>query len=295
MSETLDSTDGRSVLRIERRLAHRPDAVWRAITDPERLAHWFPAPVSFDGELAPGVAVAFDMGDGPAWDGVVTAVEAPRTLAFTWGTDDLRFDLASDGDGCRLVLTHTFDDRAGAASFAAGWDRCLDALGRVAGGQPAAIEHPSAALHERYARQFGLTVGAAEETPDGWVVRFERQLTRPAGDVWSLLTGSAAEAGVAGAAPAVGDPVPPRAAAGVAPGRVTAVEPPTLLEFTWRSGEREAGRVRWELGHEGTGHGARLVVVQTGPADDDGARAAALAGWAAPIDALAAELAGTAG
>ena len=61
-------------------------------------------------------------------------------------------DLAADGDGCRLVLTHTFDDRAGAASFAAGWDRCLDALGRVAGGRPAAMEPPSAALHERYAR-----------------------------------------------------------------------------------------------------------------------------------------------
>jgi uncharacterized protein YndB with AHSA1/START domain len=294
MSETLNSTDGRSVLRIERRLHHPADAVWRAITDPERLAHWFPASVSFDGDLAPGVAVAFDMGDGPAWDGVVTAVDPLRTLAFTWGGDDLRFDLAPDGDGCRLVLTHTFDDRAGAASFAAGWDRCLAALDRVASGRAAAIEPPSAALHERYARQFGLTVGEAEDTPDGWVVRFERQLTRPAADVWALLTGGTAGTGGAAAGPAVGDPVPPRAAAGVAPGRVTAVEAPTLLEYTWRSGARAPGRVRWELGHEGTGHGARLVVVQTGPAGDDAARAAALAGWAAPIDALAAELAAAA-
>ncbi|HEX6425162.1 MAG TPA: SRPBCC family protein [Acidimicrobiales bacterium] len=284
MTETLDSTNGRSVLRIERRLDHPPARVWRAVTQPEHLAQWFPAAVSFDGRLAPGVAVAFDMGDGPVLDGVVTAVEPPRTLAFTWGDDHLRFDLAPDGDGCRLVLTHTFDDRAGAASFAAGWDRCLAALDRVAGGRVPAIESPSAALHERYARQFGLTVGEADDTPEGWAVRFERQLTRPAADVWSLLTG-------APAAPAVGGPVPPRACAGVDAGRVTAVEAPTLLEFTWRSDERDAGRVRWELGHEGTGHGARLVVVQTGLAGDDAARAAALAGWVAPIDALAAELA----
>src|SRR5690606_1891092 len=186
------------------------------------------------------------------------------TLAFTWGEDHLRFDLAPDGDGCRLLLTQTFDDHAGAASFASGWDRCLAALDPVVAGRPAATEPPSAALHERYARRFGLTEGRAEDTPEGWIVRFERQLTRPAGDVWALLTG-----GAPAGPPAVGGPAPPAAvAAGLDPGPVTAVEEPALLEFAWRAGGRDAGRVRWELGHEGTGHGARLVVVQSGPAGE---------------------------
>ncbi|HEX6417194.1 MAG TPA: hypothetical protein VFZ77_01810, partial [Acidimicrobiales bacterium] len=74
----------------------------------------------------------------------------------------------------------------------------------------------------------------------------------------------------------------------------TDVAAPTLLEFAWRAGGREAGRVRWELGHEGTGHGARLVVVQTGPAGDVAAREAALRAWVEPIEAVAARVAASA-
>lgn len=292
MKETLTTVDGRTVLRIERRLAHPPAKVWRAVTDPAHLARWFPAAVAFDGEPAVGVKVGFDMGEGLAWDGVVTHLDPPRTFAFTWGDDHLRLDLTPDGPGCRLALVHTFGDRAGAASFAAGWDRCLDALARGLDGGPADIEPPSAELHERYVRQFDLTVGEVDDGPSGWVVRTERQLTQPAATVWAVLTGSPADAtDAAASALAAGDPVPPRAVVpGVTPGRLAAVESPTLLAYTWRDGDREAGEVRWELGHEGTGHGARLVVIQTGPPDLGPARAAALAAWPPAVDALAADL-----
>ncbi|HEX6569604.1 MAG TPA: SRPBCC family protein [Acidimicrobiales bacterium] len=297
MNEMLTTADGRSVLRIERRLAHPTAKVWRAVTDPAHLARWFPAPVAFDGDLAVGVKVGFDMGDGLAWDGVVTHCDPPRTVAFTWGDDHLRLDLSPVGPSCRLVLVHTFDDRAGAASFAAGWDRCLDALGRGLDGRPAEIEPPSAELHERFVRQFDLTAATVVDGPSGWAVRTERQLTRPAATAWAVLTGAAGDAAgptaadAREAALAAGDPVPPRAvAAGLRPGRVSAVEAPILLAYQWCEGDREAGDVRWELGHEGTGHGARLVVVQTGPPELAGARAAALAAWPAAVDALAADL-----
>ena len=34
MNATLDTVDGRPVLRMERRLAHPPEKVWRAIHEP---------------------------------------------------------------------------------------------------------------------------------------------------------------------------------------------------------------------------------------------------------------------
>jgi uncharacterized protein YndB with AHSA1/START domain len=296
VNETLRTIDGRSVLRIERRLSHPPAKVWRAATEPAQLSRWFPAAVSYDGELAVGVKVGFDdgRGDGSSWDGVVTELDPPHGFGFTWEDDHIHIELSTEGDGCcLLVLTHTFGDRAGAASFASGWERCLDALDQLVDGQTPEIVPPSDELHEDYVRRFHLTDGVVEDRADGWTVRFERQLTRPAPTVWRVLTGAAPGGGDT-PGPAVGGTVPQQArAAGVTPGVMTAVEAPTLLEYAWKDGDREGGRVRWELGHEGTGHGARLVVLQTGPSDLTEARSAALAAWAAPIDALATRLLAT--
>src|SRR3712207_7693038 len=50
-------------------------------------------------------------------DGVITELEPPRVFAYSWGDDLLRWELRPAGDGCLLILTHTFDDRAGAASL----------------------------------------------------------------------------------------------------------------------------------------------------------------------------------
>ena len=69
-----------------------------------------------NGGPAPGRAVAFGFGGR----GAVTDLEPPRLFAFTWGDEHPRWELHPDGTGTRLVRVHTFDDRAGAASFAAG-------------------------------------------------------------------------------------------------------------------------------------------------------------------------------
>src|SRR5205085_289579 len=57
VNATLHTSDGRPMLRFERRLEHPPERVWRAITEPEELAHWFPAQVEID--LRPGGAMKF--------------------------------------------------------------------------------------------------------------------------------------------------------------------------------------------------------------------------------------------
>jgi hypothetical protein len=59
----------------------------------------------------------------------------------------------------------------------------------VLAGRP--VEHSSDmdAMHEHYITVLGMAEGVSEATADGWRVRCERQLTRPAETVWDLLTG----------------------------------------------------------------------------------------------------------
>ena len=71
---------------------------------------------------------------------------------------------------------------------------------------------------------------------------------------------------------------------------VTEVEDGTMLEYEWRLGGQPAGRVRVLLG-QGTGHGARLVLTQTGPADRDAERATALTAWREHVERLVGTLA----
>jgi uncharacterized protein YndB with AHSA1/START domain len=232
MSQTLSSKNGRSVLRMERRLRHSPQKVWAAMIEPDRLAEWFPSTVR--PELRVGGAVEF--GFGPS--GTVTDYRPPRLIAYTWGDDHLRWEVTPDGDGTLLRLVHTFADRPGAASFASGWHMCIAALA----GEGADADQN--ALHEQYVAEFGLDEPEVTAVDDGWRVRLERQLTRPAEEVWpDLARGWAGTAVVA--------------------------EEPEVLE------QRVAdGRVRYELG-EGTGQGARLTLTWTGP--DHAARDAAAA------------------
>jgi len=106
---------------------------------------------------------------------------------ITWDDNVLRMELEPDGDGCRLLFTQIFDDLAGAASFASGWDACLGYLeAQLAGAEPPA-PGPMDAAHEQQVAGLGLRVGTIEQTPSGWRVRVERQLVRPAEVVRPLL------------------------------------------------------------------------------------------------------------
>ena len=84
-------------LAIERiiELSVPRDRVWRAITEPEELARWFPQKAEW--ELEPGREGLF------TWDGYggfrirVEAVEAPTYLAWRWANEaDTPLDQASD-------------------------------------------------------------------------------------------------------------------------------------------------------------------------------------------------------
>jgi hypothetical protein len=122
-------------LRLERRFDQDIERVWRAITDADERGEWFP------GDLD------------------VTKSEPPSLLTGTWYGDELRFELRPDGDGCVLVFTHSFDDRAKAARDAAGWDRVFARCDALLAGTPMTEEESLEMwpmIHEHYAEQWEL-------------------------------------------------------------------------------------------------------------------------------------------
>ncbi|HSD78759.1 MAG TPA: SRPBCC family protein [Solirubrobacteraceae bacterium] len=173
---TYATIDGRPAVRFERRLPHPVDAVWRAVTDPAELEHWFPCAVTVD--LRPGGAMRFTFSADLAYDGEVVELDPPHRFAFNWGADLLRFELAADGDGTRLTLVHVLREEGAdaAAKTAAGWHLCLDAMARRLAGAPApAAGEPAPAAHA------GEPAPAAGETAPGahagpsqdWMARYD--------------------------------------------------------------------------------------------------------------------------
>ncbi|MDX3235557.1 SRPBCC family protein [Streptomyces sp. ME03-5709C] len=280
--ETLTTADGRTVLRMERRLAHPPHKVWRALTDPGHLSQWFPSDVELEPRRGGKVRFPFRHGEGETLEGEVTEWDPPHVLAYTWDDDLLRWELVPESPGTVLVLAHTFADRAGAASFAAGWDACIARVDPVLAGGPVPAPFDMKAAHERYVKQLGLDRGTAHERPVGWEVRFERQLTQPAATVWRTLLGGVA-------APEMGGPVPRGFVVGdFAAGPVSELRPREALVYPWDLHGRHQGTVRWEL-TRGTGHGARLLLTQTGAPEVPAALA--LDVWRDRVESLAAKLA----
>lgn len=127
-SGTYLEIDGRPALRFERAYVHPVERVWTLITDPDELAHWFPARVAFDA-LETGAAIRFTFDHDPTPTvGRVLAVDRPRQLGLDWEGDELWFDLEAHEGGTRLTFTTLLVARETAARNAAGWEMCLDAL-----------------------------------------------------------------------------------------------------------------------------------------------------------------------
>jgi uncharacterized protein YndB with AHSA1/START domain len=153
MNGTLETDDdGRPALRFERRLPHSVDRVWRAVTEPAELERWFVAPVPWTPELGERMEAMGQTGE-------VVELEPPHRIAWTWGDEAFSFDLAPDGDGCRLTFVHVIDDRSLGAQHAAGWEAYFKRLdAHLDGGFLDEMEAHAdiAGTHEHYAATFGL-------------------------------------------------------------------------------------------------------------------------------------------
>jgi uncharacterized protein YndB with AHSA1/START domain len=135
---------------FHRHYAKPIEKVWAAITTPERLADWL---ADAEIEMRTGGTIRFHWtGPDHRMEGRVVACEPPHTFAWTWplgGRETVvRFDLASDGDGCRLTLTHSgLSPRAGpGAGVRSGWHSHLAGLADAIEGRRTAWETISARL-----------------------------------------------------------------------------------------------------------------------------------------------------
>lgn len=152
-------------LVLVRELAHAPAKVWAALTEPEHLREW--APYDADRSLGAVGTVTLSTVGAPTPHVAETRVkraDAPRVLEFSWGEQELRWELEPlGGGGTRLTLWHGIDRRY-IAMGAAGWHICFDVLERLLAGQPIGrMVGPDAIkfggwkrLYAEYTTQFGL-------------------------------------------------------------------------------------------------------------------------------------------
>src|SRR3954451_5380557 len=151
-------------LTFTRRLPHPPQKVWRAVTEPEHLAVWFPQEIV--GERRAGAPLKFVDSGGDGFEGGMVVFDPPSVMEILWGTDRIRIELQPDGDGTVLTLVDTFTELGKAARDAAGWHECLERLGgELDGRNHAAWGHGWADLHAIYGERFGpdaTTIGPPE-------------------------------------------------------------------------------------------------------------------------------------
>jgi uncharacterized protein YndB with AHSA1/START domain len=133
-------------LTLTRRLTARPEKVYAAWTDPEKIARWFGPAQVIAGSVRAEIdlrggghyRIAFDMADGLHHQvgGVYRDVVPNRKLVFSWAWHStpereslVTVSLQPDGDGTLLTLHHEqLFDEAARDGHESGWIGTLDKL-----------------------------------------------------------------------------------------------------------------------------------------------------------------------
>jgi uncharacterized protein YndB with AHSA1/START domain len=149
--------DGSPALRFQRRLAWPAPDVWAALVEPAALTRWLQAEATID----PFVGGRFHLvlgGGSSRMEGSVLRWEPPHLLEYTWpesaanGDSIIRFEIAEDGGGSRLTLTHILRGGGDLADFGSGWHWHLDALEAALAGEAKAFDETRwSALRQVYA------------------------------------------------------------------------------------------------------------------------------------------------
>jgi uncharacterized protein YndB with AHSA1/START domain len=163
----LEQVGDRWRLRFTRRLPHPPEKVWRALSEPDHLAAWFPTTVEGDRVEGAKLKFGFPFPGAEPIDGEMLAYRPYTLMELRWGEDNLCFELASSGAATVLTLTVTFLEEGRGARDAAGWHVCLDSLAAdLADREPDTSGAAWRPVHADYVRLLGP--GASTIGPPDW-------------------------------------------------------------------------------------------------------------------------------
>jgi uncharacterized protein YndB with AHSA1/START domain len=133
MSTATAATQLRSVV-VEREMAHPPEKIWRALTQPHLIQEWL-----MKNDFMPVVGHDFKLSaDWGAVECRVTAVEPHKTLAYTWGAYGLEsvvtWTLTPTSTGTHLRMEQAGfrpDQQQAYGGAKAGWPRFFASLEQV--------------------------------------------------------------------------------------------------------------------------------------------------------------------
>jgi uncharacterized protein YndB with AHSA1/START domain len=129
----------KATLILRRFLRHRPETVWRALTDPDQIRQWYLTTATSDGRAGGSVEWTTEM-VGVRANGTILAWDPPRVYEYEWNIQEsgvplfrglrtvVRWELTATPGGTMLVLTHRNLTKAVATGFQTGLPFLLDRL-----------------------------------------------------------------------------------------------------------------------------------------------------------------------
>ena len=155
-------SDGLHELRFERDLPYAPEAVWNAVTSPDRIGDWLS-----EAEVDLRPAGRFRLRGQCTVDGEVLEVSAPSSFKWTWPHADhpgseVRITILKLGDDAsRVTLVQSNLPARHLLDVAAGSHTHLDALPKAIVGERTPFDVDRAAtLYRRYAAAIGASAAA---------------------------------------------------------------------------------------------------------------------------------------
>jgi uncharacterized protein YndB with AHSA1/START domain len=163
---TLERTSEGGLIHFERRLPYPIETVWSALTEPQRLADWWP-PFATDVvvDLREGGSLSFDWPGGPKLDFRFLKIVAPTLLEHTHTSPGswMRYELERTEEGTLLRATYFVPnpDLAVERGDVVGGHYGFDRLEAALSGHPQPFDLDAfAALQTRYA-EHGLAAIAS--------------------------------------------------------------------------------------------------------------------------------------
>lgn len=135
-----DTAAVRSVV-VEREMAHRPEKVWRALTEGQLIEQWL---MANDFQPVAGHRFTLRTSPVPGWNGIieceVLVVEPNARLAYSWGTMGMEsavtWTLTPTAGGTHLRMEQSGfkpDQEANYKGATYGWRRFIGNMERVLG------------------------------------------------------------------------------------------------------------------------------------------------------------------